>query len=184
MIGRKAFTFLIPTTLIAITALAIAACGGSSKATAGGGAAVAPPASSSSGTVDVASRGLGRILVDSRGRTLYLWQADTGAKSTCSAACAAAWPPLLTSGSPTAGSGAKGSLLGISTRSDGTPQVTYNGHPLYLFKGDTAAGQTNGQGSTGFGALWYVLSAAGDQITTSGSSDGNASNSGGAPSGY
>jgi predicted lipoprotein with Yx(FWY)xxD motif len=128
-----------------------------------------------SGTVDAASSSLGKILVDSHDRTLYLWQADTGPKSTCSGACAEAWPPFLTAGTPTAGNGTKASLLGTSKRSGGKEQVTYNQHPLYLFAGDTAPGQTNGQGSTGFGALWYVLSPAGHQITGSGSASGSAS---------
>jgi predicted lipoprotein with Yx(FWY)xxD motif len=95
--------------------------------------------------------------------------------STCSGACAAAWPPLLSTGTPTAGNGAKASLLGTTKRSGGKEQVTYNQHPLYLFAGDTAPGQTNGQGSTGFGALWYAVSTGGNQITGSGSANGSAS---------
>jgi predicted lipoprotein with Yx(FWY)xxD motif len=114
---------------------------------------------------------------------LYLWQADAGSNSTCSGECAADWPPLLTSGAPTARSGAKASLLGTTKRADGTEQVTYDRHPLYLFAGDTASGQTNGQGSTGFGALWYVLSPGGNQITGSPSTSGPASGSG-SSSGY
>ena len=98
------------------------------------------------------------FLIDSQGRTLYLWQADTGAKSTCTGACASAWPPLVTTGKPTAGSGVTSSLLGTTKRATGNDQVTYNGDPLYLFAGDTASRQTNGQGSRGFGAPWYVLS--------------------------
>jgi predicted lipoprotein with Yx(FWY)xxD motif len=108
---------------------------------------------------------LGPILIDSQGRTLYLWQADTGAKSTCIGACAAAWPPLVTTGKPTAGSGVTSSLLGTTKRANGTEQVTYNGHPLYLFAGDTASRQTNGQGSNGVGAPWYVLSPQGNPLT-------------------
>jgi predicted lipoprotein with Yx(FWY)xxD motif len=165
--------------VVALSALALAACGssGSSKST-GGAPASAPPAGSSSGTVDVASTSLGSVLVDSKGRTLYLFQADKGKKSTCNGACAATWPPLMTTAKPTAGSGVKDSLLGSTKRSDGSEQVTYNGHPLYTFQGDTASGQTNGQGSTNFGAVWYVVSPAGSQITGSGSG------ASAAPSGY
>jgi hypothetical protein len=83
----------------------------------------------------------------------------------------------LTTGAPTAGGGAKASLLGTTKRSDGAKQVTYNRHPLYLFAGDTASGQTTGQGSTGFGAPWYVLAPGGNQITGSASSSGPASGS-------
>jgi predicted lipoprotein with Yx(FWY)xxD motif len=84
----------------------------------------------------------------------------------------------LTTGAPTAASGAKASLLGTTKRSDGAEQVTYNEHPLYLFTGDSASGQTTGQGSTGFGAPWYVLAPAGNQITGSASTSGPASGSG------
>jgi Secreted repeat of unknown function len=83
----------------------------------------------------------------------------------------------LTTGAPTAGRGAKASLLGTTKRSDGAEQVTYNQHPLYLFTGDTASGQTTGQGSTGFGALWYVLSPGGNQITGATSTSGPVSGS-------
>jgi predicted lipoprotein with Yx(FWY)xxD motif len=166
--------------LIPLSALAVTACGGAA-ATASRPASTSTPtaksSSAASATVGVAHSGLGSILVDSRGRTLYLWLADTGTKSTCSGACAAAWPPLLTTGAPTAGSGAKASLLGTTKRSDGAEQVTYNQHPLYLFAGDTASGQTSGQGSTGFGAPWYVLSPGGKQITT-GAMSGSGSSSG------
>ena len=122
---------------------------------------------------------MGPILTDSLGTTLYLWQADTGAKSTCTGACASAWPPLVTTGKPTAGSGVRTSLLGTTKRANGTEQVTYNGHPLYRFAGDTAARQTNGQGSTGFGALWYVLSPRGNPLTGATASTGGSS-----PTGY
>jgi predicted lipoprotein with Yx(FWY)xxD motif len=144
-----------------LVALAAAGCGS------GGGSSTATStaAGGSSATVSVASTGLGNILVDSKGRALYLWEKDSGTKSACSGECATAWPPLRTSGKPTAGSGAKASLLGTTKRSDGQPQVTYAGHPLYGYQGDTEAGDTTGQGSTGFGAPWYVVSATGNEIT-------------------
>jgi predicted lipoprotein with Yx(FWY)xxD motif len=177
---RKIIASLAGAAVIPLSALAFAACGGST-ATASRPASTSTPtaktSSTASATVGVANSGLGSILVDARGRTLYLWLADTGAKSTCSGACAAAWPPLLTTGAPTAGSGAQASLLGTTKRSDGAEQVTYNQHPLYLFTGDTASGQTSGQGSTGFGAPWYVLSPGGHQITT-GAASGSGSSSG------
>jgi predicted lipoprotein with Yx(FWY)xxD motif len=157
--------------VLPLVTLAAAGCGTSSSSTA---AAKAP--SKSSATVSVANTGLGNILVDSQGRTLYLFQKDSGTKSACSGACASAWPPLRASGKPTAGSGAKASSLGTTPRSDGKPQVTYNGHPLYGYQGDSKAGDTTGQGSTGFGAPWYVLSASGNAITASSSSSGGSSN--------
>jgi len=177
---------LAAATALALSAIAVAACGSgsSSKQTTTG--ASGPPASSapsstsaSSGTVDLAKGSLGPILIDSQGRTLYLWQADTGAKSTCTGACASAWPPLVTTGKPTAGSGVTSSLLATTNRADGTKQVTYNGHPLYRFAGDTAPRQINGQGSTGFGALWYVLSPRGKPLTGT-----TASTAASSPTGY
>lgn len=116
-------------------------------------------------TIGTASGSLGTFLVDRQGRTLYLWEADTGGTSTCSGSCAAAWPPLLTKGKPTATGGAKSNLLGTTTRSGGATQVTYDGHPLYRYLGDTADGDTNGQGSNGFGALWWVVAPSGTAIT-------------------
>jgi predicted lipoprotein with Yx(FWY)xxD motif len=95
------------------------------------------------------------------GRTLYLFEADKSPKSTCSGACAAAWPPLTTSGSATAGSGIKSAKLTTSKRSDGKLQVVYAGHPLYYYAGDTKAGQTKGQGLDQFGAEWYTLAPSG-----------------------
>ena len=99
--------------------------------------------------------------------------------SSCSGACAQAWPPLLTKGKPTAGTGVNASDLGTTMRSDGTEQVTYKGHPLYYFVADTSAGSTKGQGSDSFGAKWWLVAPSGAAITaaaktvsTSGSSSG------------
>jgi predicted lipoprotein with Yx(FWY)xxD motif len=176
---------LAAATAVALSAVAIAACGsgGSSKQTTTGtsapGASVPSSTSAASGTVDLTKSSLGPILIDSQGRTLYLWQADTGAKSTCTGACASAWPPLVTTSKPTAGSGVTSSLLSTTRRTNGTEQVTYNGHPLYLFAGDTAPHQTNGQGSNGFGAPWYVLSPRGNPVTGPIASTGGSS-----PTGY
>jgi predicted lipoprotein with Yx(FWY)xxD motif len=116
-------------------------------------------------TVQARRMGLGRIVVDSRGLTFYLFKKDTGGKSRCSGSCAVNWPPLLATGSLVAGSGIKGSKLMTTRRSDGKKQVTYNGHPLYRFVGDTQPGETNGEGLTAFGARWFVVSPAGNQIT-------------------
>ena len=147
---------------IAAIALVTAACGtsGYSKPAAASGSAPSAAAAS----VSVANSPLGQLLVDGSGRTLYLFEGDTGATSTCKDACAQAWPPLLAPGNPTAGSGATAAELGTTTRTDGTTEVTYHGHPLYTYVADTKAGDTNGQGLNQFGAKWYVLSPAGDKI--------------------
>jgi predicted lipoprotein with Yx(FWY)xxD motif len=155
---------------LALTSVAVAACGGSTST--GSTRTAAAAASPSQDTVNVVSTGQSQILVDSTGRTLYLFEADSGTASNCSDACAAAWPPLLTNGKPTTGASARASLIATTKRSDGTSQVTYNGHPLYRFASDTMPGDTTGQAVSGFGALWYVLSAAGNPITNLEASSG------------
>jgi predicted lipoprotein with Yx(FWY)xxD motif len=105
-----------------------------------------------------------KALVDGNGRALYLWEADTNGTSTCTGACAAAWPPVTVSGTAQAGSGITESLLGTVKRADGTEQVTYNHHPLYYFAGDSGPGMAKGQASKDFGADWYVLNAKGSKI--------------------
>jgi predicted lipoprotein with Yx(FWY)xxD motif len=159
---RRAVKFLAGALLVPLAALTLGACGGGS----GSGPAAASTTSGAPATVRVAKTGLGNILVDAQGRTLYLFKADSGTKSTCSGACAAAWPPLRASGKPTVGSGAKQSLVGTTARSDGKPQVTYNGHPLYLYAADQNPGDTNGQGINGFGAPWFVLAPGGTEISS------------------
>jgi predicted lipoprotein with Yx(FWY)xxD motif len=122
--------------------------------------------SSSTATVDLHTSNGKSFLTGGSGRALYLWTPDTKTTSMCSGACATAWPPLTATGAPTAGTGVTASDLGTINRSDGTKQVTYAGHPLYYFAGDTAAGQTNGEGSNGFGAPWYLVAPSGQQITS------------------
>ena len=130
-----------------------------------GFASAAPSSASAATKVGTASSSLGRILVDGHGRTLYLFAKDKKGKSACSGACAAYWPPLLTSGKPHAVAGAKASLLGTIRRADGRRQVTYRHHPLYFYAGDMGKGQTSGQGLTDFGGAWWVLSPGGNKIT-------------------
>jgi predicted lipoprotein with Yx(FWY)xxD motif len=151
-----------------IVALAIAGCGGGSNSVKASAPTASMKASAPSGAATVGVRssgGLGTYLVDSQGRTLYMFGKDTGTKSMCSGACASDWPPSTVSGHPKAGSQVDAALLGTSTRSDGQSQLTYNGHPLYRYAGDSAAGDTNGQGLTAFGGIWYVVSPAGQTIT-------------------
>jgi predicted lipoprotein with Yx(FWY)xxD motif len=178
MTRSKPITFLASMAVIPAAALAIAACGGGSSAT----AASQKTTSDALATVGVAKSSLGSILVDSSGRTLYLFKADVGDKSACAGACASAWPPLLATGKPTAGTGVTASKLGTITRSDGKRQVTYNGHPLYTFIKDTKPGQTTGQGVTAFGAAWFAMTSAGDQASAPASSSSSGASSG--SSGY
>jgi predicted lipoprotein with Yx(FWY)xxD motif len=126
--------------------------------------ALAGGTSAAGARVDVASSPLGRILVDSKGITLYDFPPDKGTTSVCYGACAALWPPLLTHGKPVAGHGAHASLLGTTKRKDGKLQVTYGGHPLYYFVTDRRPGQTTGQGINQFGGPWWVISPAGKEV--------------------
>ena len=124
--------------------------------------AASAPAVSGPAMVDVANNAtLGSLLVDGNGMTLYLFTKDSPGSSTCYDKCATAWPPLLTSGNATAGSGADASKFGTTTRTDGSVQVTYNGWPLYYYAKDKQAGDTTGQG---VGSVWYVISPSGDAM--------------------
>ncbi len=171
MTRSRPITFLTGAALLAFTALTAAACGGGNSATAASqtpkpaAARTTQHAARHVATVRVRKTRLGKILVNSRGRTLYLFKKDSGTKSACFGACATAWPPLRAGHKPTVGRGAEASLVGTTKRSDGKPQVTYNGHPLYAFIMDKKAGDTNGEGFTAFGGRWFVVSPAGKQVS-------------------
>jgi len=125
---------------------------------------LASGATQSKATVSLRSTSLGKVLVTSTGRTLYLFMKDKNGKSSCSGQCAAFWPPLISASKPTAGAGVKASLLGRTRRANGSMQVTYNGHPLYRFKLDTSAGKVSGEGVNHFGGLWWAVSAKGTAV--------------------
>jgi predicted lipoprotein with Yx(FWY)xxD motif len=128
-------------------------------------AATASTTNARSVTVRVANSRFGQILVDSRGRTLYEFSKDSSTRSACSGACSTAWPPLRASGRPTVSVGAHSSLIRTIRRSDGEPQVTYNGHPLYRFVMDRKPGDINGEGLTAFGGRWTAISPTGKQVS-------------------
>jgi predicted lipoprotein with Yx(FWY)xxD motif len=168
MTRSRSITFLATAAVIPLTALAAAGCGGGGNNNAAASSAPPKAANGRPATVGVENSSLGKILDDTHGRTLYLFKRDSGTKSTCAGACASAWPPLRVSGEPTVGSEASASMVGTASRSDGKPQVTYNGHPLYLYSADQAAGDSNGQGVNAFGGGWFALSAAGNRVTAMG----------------
>ena len=145
----KLLTAFAASAVVASTAAAFAHAGG---------------AATSGARVAIGKSPLGRILVDSKGITLYDFVKDKGTTSVCYGACAALWPPLISNGKPLAGPGVRASLLGTTKRKDGKLEVTYNGHPLYYFVTDHKPGQTTGQGVNQFGGPWWVISAAGKEI--------------------
>lgn len=170
----KSFRILAGTAGLGLSALLAAGCSSSSSpapATSSAGGSVTAPASSAptatgaSVTVSSASTSLGTVLTGANGLTLYRFDPDTSTTSACTGTCAAAWPPVI--GTPTAGTGVTAADLGTITRADGTIQATYQGHPLYTYAGDKAAGQTTGDG---VGGKWHVVLA------------GEGANGGGAPS--
>jgi predicted lipoprotein with Yx(FWY)xxD motif len=122
-------------------------------------------AASTAPQLKVAKTKLGSILVNAQGRTLYMFAADKGRKSKCYASCAVYWPPLITSSTHPTGSGVTASMIGTTMRKGGKLQVTYNGHPLYAYIGDSGPGQASGQGSTAFGAAWWAVNARGNKVT-------------------
>ena len=155
-----------PIVLVLAMTLAIASCGGDSNDNGGaygskGGAgesSASKPASSSVTVVSVADvPKLGKVIVDSKGFTLYDFHKDKGMKSSCYGGCAELWPPLTTSGAPKAQGGAMASKLAVTRRSDGTTQVTYAGHPVYTYTADTKPGEARGNDVDAFGAEWYAL---------------------------
>jgi predicted lipoprotein with Yx(FWY)xxD motif len=176
--------------VLVISAMVLSGCGSASSSKSSTAAAAAPATSSTTSSTGAASaqqigmaKGAdGTYLTGAGGRAVYLWVADSGGKSACSGACAKAWPPVETKGKPTAGTGVNAADLGTTTRSDGSEQVTYKGHPLYYFIADKSAGEVKGQGTNGFGAKWWLVTPAGDAITKSASS-GGASSGGGYSSG-
>jgi predicted lipoprotein with Yx(FWY)xxD motif len=155
-------------------ALAATACSsslssnGSTQAPVASSATAQPssPVAASSGTATM-TIGLQSVSgIDGKllGRALYLFTADKSSTSTCTGACASAWPPVTASAMPMAGDGVSQSLLGTTKRADGTEQLTYNGHPLYYFSADTGSGMAKGQGVKAFGSDWYVVNAKGSKI--------------------
>ena len=146
------FTILLTVATLALTASVLTAA---ALATTHGGA-----------VIKVGQSEVGRVLVDSHRKTLYMWAHDKGSRSTCYGTCASYWPPVTTTGRPVARSGAKSALLGTTRRSDGRKQVTYHGHPLYRFSLDKRPGQANGEGLTDFGGRWDPVNAAGKAVRT------------------
>ena len=175
---------------LAAALLAAAACGSSasSSSAASGGAAAsssgngygsgtsssAPAAAGAAAVIGTRTGSAGAFLVNGSGRTVYMFAKDSTNQSACSGACASAWPPVTTTGAATVSGGAKASDLSTITRADGTKQVTYDGHALYYFAGDSSAGQTNGQGVDGFGAKWWLVAPTGSVITTAAGGSGQA----------
>ncbi len=166
---RTITVFIAAAALLAI-ALIVAGCGGSTSGTSyssapyGSAVAASAPTRIAAASLGVASTPLGRVVVDSKGRTLYLFEKDRNRRSACYGQCATFWPPLLTHGKPVARAGARQILLGTTRRANGSQQVTYAGHPLYRFVQDRKPGQTKGEGSREFGAGWDVLSPTGKKI--------------------
>jgi predicted lipoprotein with Yx(FWY)xxD motif len=126
----------------------------------------AAPSSPPGDTISVAASRYGKILVDGQGRTLYLFDAERSTTPTCYGACAAAWPPLVVNTSPMAGDGLSQALIATVARSDGSVQVTYNRHALYLYAGDRSPGEIKCQAVVEYGGGWFVVDVLGNKITT------------------
>ena len=190
-----------------VAAVVVAACSSAASSTSAAAAPASPAGASSpsaassapaaaagasGGTViTTAKSSAGTFLTTGSGKAVYLWVKDTGDMSNCNGACAGAWPPVTTTATATASGAAKASDIGTITRSDGTKQVTYDGHPLYYFSGDSGPGTASGQGSDAFGAKWWLVTPAGAAITsgdvstaTGGSSSSSSSSSGGGSSSW
>jgi predicted lipoprotein with Yx(FWY)xxD motif len=168
---KRKITLFIATAALSGAVLVSAALGDTSSASS--------PRASKGALVALGKTGLGNVLVDARGRTLYLFEKDRHGKSACYGACAAYWPPLYSPAKPRSGRGVRASLLGLTKRTDGRRQATYAGHPLYRYAGDTRAGQTTGEGLTDFGAAWDAVAASGRAVESTSDSGGTGGGYGG-----
>lgn len=155
--------------------------GGGTNAAAAGGSSPTTGSSSANSAVTVESHSgpMGTYLTDAGGKTLYMFAADSATKSNCSGACASFWPPLTAKGAVHGSGGVASGKFTTIARSDGSKQVVYDGHPLYYFKEDSAAGDTNGQGIDQFGGKWWLLGTSGSPITGASSSSSSSSSSSG-----
>jgi predicted lipoprotein with Yx(FWY)xxD motif len=158
--------------LLVALVLVVAGCGGGSSSTSAGSE---PSASNSKGmTVSTGeASGLGTVLVDSGGLTVYEFAKDKGSTSSCYGACEQNWPPVSAKGKPS-GEGAMASQLGTTKRKDGSVQVTYAGHPLYTYAGDSSPGEANGNGLTFFGGKWSALDESGEAVPASAGAESEA----------
>jgi predicted lipoprotein with Yx(FWY)xxD motif len=157
-----------PFVAVPVLAVALAGCGGSDSTSSSASARPPEPASGRA-AVDVAESSLGKILVGANRRTLYVFEKDTGSKSACFGACARVWPPFRTKGKPVVDAAAAMALVATIARSDGAPEVTYDGQPLYYYAGDESGGDTNGEGLSDFGGRWYAVSPSGKPVVGDGS---------------
>ena len=180
---RNAFRLFV---VAAALVLLAAACGDdnssdkTSTASGANGSTTSTTAGQAAGggaQVKTADTDLGTILVSADGKTLYRFDNDQGSTSSCEGGCASTWPALTTEGDPTAGDGVDAGLLGTTDRSDGTKQVTYDGHPLYTYAADSAAGDTNGQG---VGGIWWVVGGDGQEIKDASGGGGSTTTTAGA----
>jgi predicted lipoprotein with Yx(FWY)xxD motif len=146
---------------------------------AGCGGAI-PSANGGPATLTLSSSSAGRVLVDERGQSVYLFAKDENGESYCGGACAAVWPPLETSTTPRAGSGIQSAALGTIKRPDGDMQVTYHGHPLYYYAADASTpGKTNGEDVDQFGASWYLVGSRGQPLEPEAKSSSSSGSNGG-----
>ena len=172
---------------LALTVSACASSGSSSSATtantpaAGGNSSSSAPAAGGGNTVTAKTIGSQQVVVDSKGMTLYWFAIDTPSKSNCSGSCATYWPPVK--GPVTAGSGVTGTL-GTITRSDGTTQATYDGHPLYTYVADTSPGQNKGNGLNISGGLWWEMTVSGSTPAANAAATASPKSTSGGGGGY
>jgi predicted lipoprotein with Yx(FWY)xxD motif len=177
------------TTLAALggaSLLLLAACGGGGSSYGGGGSTYSGGGSSSPsqaahtvGKITVAKTSAGTVLVDPRGRTLYVFAPDSRGHSTCTGSCVTYWPPASGADAKSGATAAVTAKLGSIKRADGSSQLTANGYPVYTYVGDHARGQANGQGTNLSGGRWWVVSPSGARVTMTHSPSASSSSSGG-----
>jgi predicted lipoprotein with Yx(FWY)xxD motif len=160
----SAIAVLIAFSVIAVLVVALIETGSDDAA----GQSALNPANTIPGsfTLSIADTALGRVLVDSDGLTLYIFKKDSSTSSACNSVCTLVWHPLSANGEIRLAPGLAATDVGSVQRSNGDMQVTYGGHPLYIYAGDDQLGDVNGEGINAYGALWYAVSPSGTEIPT------------------
>ena len=164
--------------LMVVAALLMAGCGSSSSTSSPTSTSTGGAGGGSGPGIKTASTSIGAVLTNSQGRTLYWFAPDTATKSKCNGSCATFWPPVTGPVSAASGVSLPGKF-GTITRSDGTMQATYDGHPLYTYSGDSGPGKTSGNGINSSGGLWHAVTPSGGMPGPAPSPSTSSSSSGG-----
>jgi predicted lipoprotein with Yx(FWY)xxD motif len=172
--ARLRILLALPAAAAAATALVACSSAGASPTPSSSASGSSSPAAAAANTVKTATIAGVTVLTNSKGLTLYSFAPDSSTTSKCNGSCAVSWPPVQ---GPATAAGVTGTFSTI-TRSDGSTQATFDGHPLYTFVGDTAPGQAKGNDLNAFGGLWHEITTSGAAAPAGGTSSGSGGGAG------